>query len=116
MGRENSTQKWYVYTGPDVIRTDDGLRTNINGDEDTAKPFIASVGWLRRHRPIHHRLMTLEEYEASQKKAAKPESKPEPEVLMKDFDVPGADFKKPEPEEEKAKPKPKRKRKAKRAE
>ena len=104
--RETSTQTWYVYTGDAPIRTDDGIRTNINGDEDTAKPFVASVGWLRRHAPISHRLVTLEEHKANQEKAKANKPKPEP---------------KPEPPKEVAKtegakPKPKRKAKAKKAE
>ena len=84
--RETSTQKWYVYTGTGAIRTEDGTRTSIAGDEGTARPFVASVGWLRRHAPVKHRLIPLEDWKAAQQEheakadepaEKEPEAKPE---------------------------------------
>ena len=71
MSRETSTQKQYVYTGPTACRTEDGLRTNIDGGDDTSRPFVASVGWLQRHAPIRHLLKPLDAYKADKVKAQK---------------------------------------------
>lgn len=71
MSRETSTQKQYVYTGSGACRTEDGLRTSIDGGDDTSRPFVASVGWLQRHAPIRHLLKPLVAYEADKAKAAK---------------------------------------------
>lgn len=71
MSRETSTSKLHVYTGSGAIRTEDGLRTNIDAGNDDSKPFVASVGWLRRHTPVRHLLKTLEAHKADKVKAQK---------------------------------------------
>lgn len=71
MGRETSTQKTYVYTGPGTIRTEDGLRDNIEAGTDKSRAFVASNGWVRRHARIAYRLMLESEYEAKKVADAK---------------------------------------------
>lgn len=71
MGVETSNLKHYVFTGPLAIRTEDGVRTNIDAGDDTSRPFLASIGWLKQHRALHHRLQLLSEYEAQKAEAKK---------------------------------------------
>ena len=91
MSIETNNQRAYVYTGPGAIRTEDGIRSNIDAGCDNSRSFIASVGWLRCQAADAHRLMLLTEYEAQKAEAAvvadvpkkKPKAKPKAKAKPK---------------------------------